>query len=225
METSMLTIKSPNNYNEMLEGLNKGTLITTFIFFVVLRYFEIIPKIIIPESLIPPLKDYKELLDWAASFGALPLAAALLTAFFSSFFEAHNKISKLLGIRYAWDKFFIIKPLLKNAKINKNLSRAEIKLAMSNFYYPEAKKIDQHYVQLFWRYAMFFWVFFEHFFVVLVTSSALEFIYREKSFTALWVYLLVLFSVTLTQWLFVTVQKSKNQAKQIPIEAVKEYFK
>lgn len=221
----MLTIKSPNNYNEMLEGLNKGTSITTFIFFVALRYFEIVPKIIIPESLIPPLKDYKELIDWVVSFGALPLAAALLAAFFSSFFEAHNKISKLLGIRYAWERFFIIKPLLANANINRDLSRPEIKLAMSKLYYPEAKKIDQHYVQLFWRYAMFFWVFFEHNFVVLVTTSILEFIYRDKSFTALWLYLLALFAVTLAQWFFVTVEKSKDQAKQIPIQATKEYFK
>jgi len=221
----MLTFKSPNNYNEMLEGLNKGTFFTTLIFFIALRFFEIIPKIIIPETLVPPLKDQKELIDWVVSFGAIPLTAALLANFLSSFFEIHNKISKLLGIRYIWDKFFIINPLLKSAKIIKKLNRTEIKLAMSKFYYPEIKKIDQHYVQLFWRYAMFFWVFFEHIFVVLVTTSTLELIYSDKSFTALWQYLLILSIITFTQWYFVTVQKSKDQARQISVKAIKKYFK
>lgn len=221
----MLTIKSPNNYNEMLEGLNKGTFFTTLIFFFVLRYVETIPKIIIPESLIPPVKDYKELMDWVVSFGAIPLAAALLATFLSSFFEIHNKISRLLGTRYIWDKFFIITPMLKSANINKQLNRAEIKLAMNKLYYPEAKKIDQHYVQLFWRYAMFFWIFFEHIFVVLTTICALEFIDRDKSFTGLWLYLAALSVVTIAQWYFVTVKKSIDQANQIPVKAIKKYFK
>lgn len=221
----MLTIKSPSNYNEMLEGLNKGTFFTTLIFFFALRYVEIIPKIIIPESLIPPVKDYKELMDWAVSFGAIPLVAALLATFLSSFFEIHNKISTLLGTRYIWDKFFIITPMLKSANINKQLNRAEIKLAMNKLYYPEAKKIDQHYVQLFWRYAMLFWIFFEHIFVVLTTICALEFIDRDKSFTGLWLYLAALSVVTLAQWYFVTVKKSIDQANQIPVKAIKKYFK
>jgi len=221
----MLTIKSPQNYNEMLEGLTKGTFFTTYILFAVLCYIEITPKIVVPESLIPPIKDYKELIDWALSFGAIPLAAASLAAFCSGFFEIHNKISKLLGIRYIWDKFFIINPILKNANINKKLNRAQTKLAMNILYYPEVKKIDQHYVQLFWRYAMFFWIFFEHILVTLTTICTLEFIYRDKSFTGLWLYLLTLSIVTLAQWYFVTVKKSKDQANQIPVKAVKKYFK
>lgn len=220
----MFNIKSSTNYNEMLGGLNKASFFTTFIFFVGLRFFNFIPLIEIDKSLIPPLEEHQDLINWALSFGIIPLAAACLGYFLSHSFEIHNKLAKALYIRYLWDKLFIVKPMLQRASTKIILKNVNISRAMNELYYPNVKKIDQHYVHLFWRYALPFWILFEHCFFVFVTIIGLLCFYPEQSYLQLIKYNLVIFIITAMQLLFVTVQKSKDQAEQIDIDKINNYF-
>ena len=221
----MFNIKSPTSYNEMLGSLSKYTFFTTLLFFVVLRIFDIVPLIEINEKNIPPIKSYKEMIEWSLSFGALPFIASLFAWFMSSSFEVHNKIAKILLIRYYWDKQYIVKILVERADPKLEKKSIDVNKVMKELYYPEVKNIDQHYVHLFWRYALVFWVLFEHLFFSIITSIVLVIFCPEKSLYGLGVYILVLFFVTAAQLLFVTVQKSKDQANQINQEKINSYFK
>ena len=220
----MVKIKSPTNYNEMLGRLNTLTFITTLVFFVGLRYFNLIPLIDVDKSLIPPLKEYKELIEWILSFGGVPFFAAAMAYFLSHSFEIHNIISKALLIRYFWDKFFIVKPMLDRSGSDININDVDIEDAMNKLYYPEVKNIDQHYVHLFWRYALRFWVLFEHTIVVLTTAVILKVLIPDNDYTKLYYYGIVITIVTFLQLFMVTVQKSKAQANQVDIQAINNYF-
>ncbi|WP_067588051.1 hypothetical protein [Endozoicomonas ascidiicola] len=220
----MFNIKSSTNYNEMLGGLNKATFFTTLFFFVALRYFNFIPLIEVDKTLIPPLKEYQEIIAWGLSFGVIPLIAALGAYFLSHSFEIHNKIAKTIFIRYLWDKYFIIKPMLERVSSEIKLKDVNIKKAMNELYYPNVKNIDQHYVHLFWRYALPFWILFEHSFFVVISILGLLYIYPEHSYLSLIKYNLIIIFITVLQLLFVTVQKSKDQAKQINIDKINDYF-
>lgn len=129
-----------------------------------------IPKIEVDDALIPPIKDHRGLTEWCLSFGAIPRVGAGLAWVLSTFFEVHNKLSKLFLVRFAWDKYFIVKPMLERAEVDDQLTRRPVKQIMAELYYPEVKNIDQHYVHVLWRYTLQFWILFEHFLVVTVTA-------------------------------------------------------
>lgn len=221
----MLDFNSPKNYNELLPKLNRSTFLTTFLFFILLRLFNIVPFVGIANNLIPPLKDYKELIQWLLSFGVIPLVAAFIALFLSNAFEIHNKVAKLLRIRYLWDKYFIVKPLTIRAKTEPKLTPSRVKQIMNELYYPQVKKIDQHYVELFWRYALPFWVIFEHAIIVFVTAVILTLTnFGNARVWLLWAYLLCVASIAALQLVFVTAQKSTDQANQISEAAVSDFF-
>lgn len=221
----MLSFKSPKNYNELLPKLNLATFITTLVFFILLRFYNLVPFIEFNKALIPPLKDHKEFIVWILSFGAIPLIAALIALFFSSSFEMHNKVAKLLRVRFLWDKFFIAKPLAKKAAVDVQLTPCVVKKIMNELYYPEVKNIDQHYVELFWRYALWFWIFFEHAIVVFVAAVILSIVHTNAMVFLLWGYLAIVVLVAALQLVFVTAQKSTDQANQLSANVVDEFFK
>ncbi|SFR37387.1 hypothetical protein SAMN04488073_0008 [Marinobacter gudaonensis] len=216
---------SPENYNQMLSKLGKLTFLTTLIFLVALRFFGVIPKIEVDDALIPPVKDYEELIEWCLSFGAIPLAGAGLAWLLSTLFEVHNKLSKFFLVRFIWDKYFIVKPMLERAEVDDHLTRSRVKQIMAELYYPEVKNIDQHYVHIFWRYALQFWVLFEHLLVVTVTVLVLGISKFELPSKGLLVYLFMVLSVASLHWFFVVTQKSKDQADQISEQAIRLYMR
>lgn len=216
---------SPENYNQMLSKLGKWTFLTTLIFLISLRFFGLIPKIEVNNALVPPIKDYQQLLEWCLSFGAIPLMGAGVAWLLSSFFEVHNKLSKLIQLRYVWDKFFIVRPMLRKVDLEEQLTRKRVKEIMERLYYPEVKNIDQHYVHIFWRYALQFWIAFEHLLVVLAAVSTLYFLNDSLPHYGLFLYLGVVFLVVITHWLFVVTNKSKDQADQIPEKAIRSFMR
>src|SRR5258708_6941281 len=162
--------KSPKSYNEMLPTLNLATAAGTFTYVFVLASFGYIPRIYFNSALIPPLEPRNaRLIEWALSFGVIPLASMTIAYILSSAFEMHNILSKLIGLRYFWDRFYIVSPLRARANSELILNRAVVRRVMTEFYYKEIKTLDSHFVELFWRYAMYFWIIFEH--AVFVTAS------------------------------------------------------
>lgn len=214
---------SVENYDQMLSKLGKHTFFTTLIFLIFLRFLNIIPKIEINNELVPPIKDYKELVEWFLSFGALPFLGAGIAWLLSSFFGMHNIASEVMGLKYIWNKYFIIRPMITRADLEEKLSRKRVKEIMVGLYYPEVKKIDQHYVHIFWRYALRFWTLFEHFLVVLGTTLVISF-FNETLPLLLFLYLGIIFFITTTHWLFVVKNKSTDQANQIPVNNIKLFM-
>lgn len=215
---------APENYNQMLSKLGRWTFLTTLCFLIALRYFELVPKIEVDSSLVPPIKDHQQLIEWCLSFGAIPLFGAVIAWLCSSIFEVHNKLSKVILLRYLWDRFFIVKPMLKRTGISQKLNRSRVKEIMAGLYYPEVKNIDQHYVHVFWRYALQFWVIFEHLLVVLITTIALWVVNQSMPHSGLLIYLGVVFLVAILHWSFVVTNKSKDQADQIPGPSIRSFF-
>lgn len=216
---------SPENYNQMLSKLGKWTFFYTLCFLIALRFFELVPKIEIDSSLAPPIKDHKELIEWLFSFGAIPLFGAGIAWLCSSIFEVHNKLSKIILLRYLWDRVFIVTPMLKRTGITQELNRSRVKEIMNDLYYPEVKNIDQHYIHIFWRYALQFWVIFEHFLVVLITTITLWVINRSIPDKGLIIYLGLVFLVAVFHWFFVVTNKSKDQSDQIPSQSIRSFFR
>lgn len=221
----MFSIKSPTTYNEMLGKLGSITFFSTLCFCVILRATGLIPLVEVDESLIPPIKQHKEIIEWGLSFGIVPFALACVTWFLSSGFEIHNKLAKVTKLRYFWDKYYIVKVMLERSSSDKKINDISVRDTMYELYYPEVKNIDQHYVHTFWRYALIFWSLFEHLFFATVLTLILLVAYPEKDISSLWYYLLTVSILTFAQFLGVTVQKSKDQAKQINIERINTYFK
>ena len=220
----MKLLSPPKTYVELIPKLSRSTFLSTLVFFVVLRSFDFIPYITIESNLIPPLKNYKDIIEWALSFGILPFAAALTAWVLSAVFEMHNKIAKVLGIRYLWDKYFIVRHLAQKIASNMVLNKRNVKKVMNELFYPEVKNIDSHYIHLFWRYAFFFWVIFEHTVIVFITAIVLSIYNYSFNIIWLWLWFLFLLTITTIQLVFVTGQKSKDEAEQIPIEKLREYF-
>lgn len=221
----MFSIKSPTTYNEMLGKLGTITFFSTLLFCVGLKALGLIPLVEVDESLIPPIKQHKEIIEWGLSFGIVPFASACVAWFLSSSFEIHNKLAKVIKLRYFWDKYYIVKVMLERSSSDKKINDVSVRTAMYELYYPEVKNIDQHYVHLFWRYALIFWSLFEHLFFAIMLTLILLVVYPEKDISSLWYYLLAVLILTSVQFLGVTVQKSKDQAKQIEIEKINTYFK
>ncbi|MDO6512715.1 hypothetical protein [Neptuniibacter sp. 2_MG-2023] len=216
---------SPKNYNQMLSKLGKRTFLCTLVFLVALRFFELVPKVEIDSSLAPPVKDHKELIEWLFSFGAIPLIGAGIAWFCSSFFEVHNKLSKIIQLRYLWDRVSIVAPMLKRTGLEQELNRTRVREIMNGLYYPEVQNIDQHYVHIFWRYALQFWVIFEHLLVVLITVIALWVVNRSIPDKGLFIYLGLVFLIAVVHWFFVVTNKSKDQSDQIPSQSIRSFFK
>ena len=212
----------PQTYNDMLPKLNRATAVSTFLFVFVLASLGFVPKLELSAALMPPVADEK-LRDWILSFGLVPLGAALVAWVLSSAFEIHNHASKLFQLRYLWEKWFIVEPLRLRALSSLRLNRATVRRVMNDFYYPEVKKIDQHYVHLFWRYALFFWILFEHI-LVATTMIVVLFVFGERQLSGLFLWLFLVVILAASQFLSVTANKSTDQANQIPIEAVRTYF-
>lgn len=214
---------APQNYNELLSQLGRRTALTTLVFLVILRYLELIPNIAVDPALIPPIKDQEDLVNWVVSFGLIPISGAALAWLFSSLFEVHNKISKAIQLRYFWDKRYIAIPLLLKAGKPQAANRAEVRSILYDFYYKEVKEIDQHYVHVFWRYALHFWVLFEHLFVAVIAIVVIS-ISAKKIPYELLVYIGIILLVTAALWRFVTVKKTADQVAQIPEQKIRDYF-
>lgn len=223
----MTILESPKNYNEMLGKLSFSTLLSTFIFCIVLTHFGLIPNIDSGSirSLSPPVKDQEETLKWLFSFGKIPVISAVCAGIFSYFFGLHNILAKSISLRYFWDKHFVIGTLLKKIKLQKKLTRKEVSVAMREFYYPQVSLIsDKHYVHVFWRYTLAFWILFEHLWIALFTTIYLFIKYDNHNQMYLWLYLIILVTIACFQWYFVTVRKSVDIAEQIPKDAIIKYF-
>jgi hypothetical protein len=216
-------LKSPTSYNEMLPSLNLATSTLTFLLAIVLTILDYVPRIKVPKEHLPPFGDDQQLADWLMSFGLVPIAAALVSLMLSRAFEMHNIISKLLFLRYAWDKFYVVKPLAVRAGSGVAINRSVVRRVMNDLYYPETRNLDPHYVHLFWRYALFFWILFEHAIIVAVALISLYFLDRDD-LHLLARYLGCVIAVCAIQFFAVTSRKSRDQAEQIPIDKVRGYF-
>src|ERR1700730_2696008 len=104
---------APKTYREMLSRLNWSTAISTFVFVAIITRLNFIPQISVDQGFVPPIKDYKDLLDWARSFGLIAFVAAAAAFILSWGFEMHNMVSKAIKLRFLWDKYFIVRPLWK----------------------------------------------------------------------------------------------------------------
>jgi hypothetical protein len=190
---------------------------------VFLTILDYIPRIKVPKEHLPPFGDNQQLADWLMSFGFVPVAAALLSLVLSRAFEMHNILSKLLQLRYAWDRFYVVKPLAFRAGSGVTITRSVVRRVMNELYYPETRNLDPHYVQIFWRYALVFWILFEHAIIVSVALISLYFIGRHD-LHRLTVYLGCVIAACAIQFFAVTSRKSRDQADQIPIDKVRGYF-
>ena len=222
---NMSLFSSPKNYNECLAKLNQATFITTLVFFILLRFFGLVPQVIIPGDLVPPIQGYKELIEWMLSFGVVPLTAACLGLFFSYTFELHNKVAWLIGLRPFWSRHFILRPLKKRAQSLVPLTPENAKLIMNELYYPGIKKIDEHYVHLFWRYATQFWIMIEHLTIVFVTALILSVLKWGTGAAYLWFYFILLAAIATLHLFFVAGPRSTEQALNISSQEVDEFFK
>lgn len=225
---SPILMNPPKNYNEMLSHLGKLTFLTTLIFLIVLKMFDVIPMIEVDKSQFPDTKEspfiVAVIFDYVLSFGAFPIIGSACVWLLSSLFELHNKLSKLLLIRYVWEKYFIVRPMLKRVGANTKVNRTDVKKIMRGLYYPKIKEIDEHYIHVFWRYALQFWVIFEHFFVVSVTLIILPF-WADKSLPSILIYYWIFIgTVMCLHWLFVVTPKSKDQADQIPEKDIRSFM-
>ena len=208
----------------MLSRLNWSTAIGTFVFVAIITRLNFIPQISVDQDFVPPIKDYKDLLDWARSFGLTAFVTAAAAFILSLGFEMHNIVSKAIKLRFLWDKYFIVRPLWKLSGSNVPLNRDTVRTVMSQFYYESTKKIDQHYVEIFWRYALVFWILFEHLIVVMISMVILA-ILKTPHLWKLLIYLLIIFISTGLQFFLVTAKKTTDQVRQIPTNEVRNFFR
>lgn len=115
--------------------------------------------------------------------------------------------------------------MLKKVGMYQKINRSKVKEIMSGLYYPEVKNIDQHYVHVFWRYALQFWVLFEHLLVVMATVIILWIINGSLPHGGLLLYLLVVFFVAAFHWFSVVTNKSQDQANQIPEHKIRSFLR
>jgi hypothetical protein len=142
----------------------------------------------------------------------------------SSSFEMHNILSKLIGLRYFWDRFYIVGPLRKRANTEVKLNRVVVRRVMTEFYYKQIKTIDAHFVELFWRYAMQFWMIFEHAAIVAVSILILKFV-QPRNLEGPILYLTVVVAFGIAQFFLVTARKTGDEIKQISTQSIVAYFK
>ena len=223
---AIMIFKPPKNYHKLISKLSLVTFFTTLIFLLVLTKLGYIPVLnLTDKSVIPPSEKYDKLIEWLLSFGLVPLIGALVVYFISSAFELHNKVSKLIGVRYLWDRFFIAKILVERAGASEELNRKRVKDIMYKLYYPGLKEIDAHFTLIFWKYAYHFWVIFEHAVIVLLTTLIISRYHHEWDLLYLWLYSFAVILLAALQLIFITGQKSKDQANQIPQEKLNQFFR
>jgi hypothetical protein len=208
----------------MLPKLNLATAVGTFGYVFVLAFFGYIPRVDVNHALIPPLEpNYARFTEWVLSFGVVPFGSAVLAYFLSSSFEMHNILSKLLGLRYFWDRFYIVRPLRERAQSDVPLNRALVRRVMTEFYYKQIKSLDSHFVELFWRYAMQFWMIFEHAVVVAASIFILWIMHARSVQGPAW-YLVAVVAIGIAQFFLVTVRKTADEIRQISTQSIVEYF-
>jgi hypothetical protein len=217
--------KSPKSYNEMLPKLNIATAVGTFGYVFVLASCGYIPRFDGNHAFMPPLEQkYAGLTEWALSFGIIPVGSAVLAYFLSSSFEMHNIVSKLVGLRYFWDRYYIVGPLRERAHSDVQVNRALVRKVMTEFYYKEIKAVDPHFVELFWRYTMQFWMIFEHAVIVAAAIVVLWFVQSRSLEGPIW-YLAGVVAFGIAQFFIVTVRKTCDEVRQIPLQSVVDYFR
>jgi hypothetical protein len=218
-------LKSPSSYNEMLPKLNLATAVGTFGYVFVLASFGYIPRIEVNHALMPPIDpSYARLTQWALSFGIVPFASAVLAYVLSSSFEMHNILSKVIGLRYFWDRFYIVGPLRNRASADVKLNRIVVRRVMTEFYYKQIKTLDPHFVELFWRYAMQFWMIFEHAAIVALSILILKFV-QPRGLEGPILYLCGVAVLGIAQFFLVTARKTADEIRQIPTQSLVAYFK
>ena len=152
---------SPKDYSEMVEKISKSVFVTLAILFYVLSCIN---------------NEFKELIE-KISFGAIYdfyglelnlalLYLPLLGGLFEHMFKIHDKISKVLGIRKAYDRKVVVENILKKAgrvEQSKSLKDETINSIISNCFYRYVSstnpKIDSHYITLVLNEWCWFWIF------------------------------------------------------------------
>lgn len=224
-------LEPPKSYNEMLPMLHKATFITTLIFYLSLVVYGYIPLVGINAKYIPPIKDYDEFIKWILTFGILPVAFSIIWSVISGALDLHNNVAKILGVRKAWDKHLIIKPLATIAGVARDLTQDESYKIMSKLYYPEVKELkDKHYVELFWNKVYYFWVFFEHTVIAFITILTISLSKKIGLFSVtgsliyLWVWLIILFIFNFLVFIASVKPRTESQVRQISEEKIKNFF-
>lgn len=221
----------PKNYSELLPKLNGTTFLTTLVFLIALRAFNVIPYVELNDALVPSFEEHKEeVFEWVLSFGAIPLMGAVAAFFLSRLLEMHNKVAKFLRIRFLWDKYFIARPLMRRSGLQVPLNKSNVNRLMIEFYYPRVKNIDPHYAELFWNYAFGFWILFEHAIIVFLTAlilplaSLVSLVGGVGPTFWVWIYFLLIVLVAAIQLIFVTGPRSTKQAEQLAAADVHKFF-
>lgn len=216
--------KPPKNYRELLPQLSAATALTTLAFVIVLVITGFVPKITVDKVLAPPIKDHEDQLNWVLSFGVVPLISAIAGWVLSRALEMHNNLAKLFQLRFYWNKHFIVKPLRDAVGSDVQLNRATVRKVMNEFYYRATQGIDKHYVEVFWHYALPFWIIFEHAIIVAISIVILWWLKAPHvTNLLLWLAFVVVFGAI--QFFTVTSRKSLDQVRQIPIPDIKAFFK
>jgi hypothetical protein len=152
------------------------------------------------------------------------MLSAIAAWILSRALEMHNNLAKLFQLRFLWNKHFIVTPLRDAAGSNVNLNRATVRKVMNEFYYKATRGIDQHYVEVFWHYALPFWIFFEHAIIVVISIWILWWL-KAPHLINLWLWLAFVVVYGAIQFFTVTSRKSLDQVRQIPVPDVKAFFK
>lgn len=216
--------KSPKNYRELLPQLSAATALTTLAYVIVLVITGFVPQIAVDKALVPPIKGHEDQLNWVLSFGIVPLLSAIAAWILSRALEMHNNLAKLFQLRFLWNKHFIVKPLRYAADSDVQLDRATVRKVMNEFYYKATQGIDKHYVEVFWHYALPFWILFEHAIIVAISIAILWWLKAPHLINLLlWLAFVVVLGAM--QFFTVTSRKSLDQVRQIPIPDVKAFFK
>jgi hypothetical protein len=216
--------RPPKNYRELLPKLSAATALTTFVYVTVLVIVGFVPKIAVDKSLVPPIKGYEDELSWALSFGVVPLLSAIAAWVLSRALEMHNNLAKLFQLRFYWNREFIVKPLRDAAGSDVRLDRTTVRRVMNEFYYKATKGIEQHYVEVFWHYALPFWIIFEHAIIVAISIGILWWLkVPHLANLSFWLAFVVLFGAV--QFFAVSSRKSLEQVRQIPIQDTRAFFK
>ena len=204
-------LNSPKSYSEMLPQLGIATAISTFCLFVVLQSLGVLPIHQLPNL---SLKEE----TWFLSYGLVPLVAMLVAYTLSRFLQMHYFAASITGILSVWNRKFIVHEMVKVTGLNNEyvsrLSSKDINTIMNSHFYPKLAMVDRHYIDVFWTFALSFWVLFEH--TIIVAATSIYLIAFELKYLPIGViiYLIVCRLVTLAS-LFVAASKSTDQVRQI----------
>lgn len=209
------------DYDSMLTRLNWTTLIISSIYSIILESYGFLPFKPLSEKIITPIP----IINWFISFGYWP-CILIVIMWLLSVVEFHNKISKIIGLRYIWDKYYIVKPMYSISGMEaqfKFLKRSQVENIMNCFFYKEVKTIEEHYKIIFWRYAVWSWVFFEHTFLIIISLILTVFLFHTFKFSLLWYFIFVVI-LTNCHIFFVAASKSTDEVKAIDEDRIKAFL-